>query len=138
MKLFYNNNNKHNKRMYFQVPNCMDKVGSKKIRVHKLRTDWWFTEDWHGSFFQKNAVQHGVDNCLGETRWFCSIYRNYAKMSFLERILTFNPAFEYCDFVFSNVFTLSADYFPYSVMRTCLYTTAIDNIFGKNSSFQVK
>ena len=59
-------------------------------------------------------------------------------MSSLERILTFNPAFEYRDFVFSNVFTLSADYFPYSVMRTCLYTTAIDNIFGKNSSFQVK
>ena len=69
----------------------------------------------------KITVHRGADNCFGEARWFYNIYRNYAKRSFLERILTFNPAFGYHDFAFWNVSTLSADYFSHSIMRTYPY-----------------
>lgn len=59
-------------------------------------------------------VHHGADNCLREASWFCNIYRNYAK----RRILTFNPSFEYHDFVFLNIFALPASYFSHSFIRT--------------------
>ena len=52
----------------------------------------------------KIIVHRGADNCFGEGRWFYNIYRNYGKSKFLERILTFNPAFEYHDFVYFRMF----------------------------------
>ena len=64
----------------------MDKVGSKKVRIHKLRTDWWFTEDWHGSFFQKKKMQYSVELTIvwGRQDGFATFTETMQKWVFLK------------------------------------------------------
>ena len=75
--------------------------------------------------FLKFAVNSGVDNCLGETRWFYEIYRNYGKkVVFLKYFKC--QVFKYHDFSFSNnILIMSGDFLYYSLVRSYISITFI-------------